>query len=582
MLEHVSRGQKLTTDLVNGIIDKANGQMIPSDGNFVNTKNGTLFQKQENLDQQVSRNLKATFLQCEIRKCAKQTARHFTFDSSETKMYYFINLGKNYESAKENIRVYGNPIDYIITYSQSNTNLNGEIVNFELDFNSTMTNSMFKTKTGWYNTGVEFAYNNASQSEVLYGNLVECKADEDDVAPKFAFVISNLKSGFDNLLNQIVQGKSEFEVVDTKTILTLTHANEENMRNAIQIMIGNQQYFNGGSSTRIPLDSEISALALSSLEFVRDEKKNVIEVNPDTGEEEVVEKTFNYYQLFNFDKAAKEYSVDDISSDGLDSFVIRRIDDDYKSVIDYMDFNSLSNFVPDYLGDTNLPALRSESVERKYDEDSKKRYFQLANWDNSYTTNTITVDIPTDGSLVDFINDQSYIVTQEATNINGRILKYNKIKIQAPYIDTDYINTNISNITSDISSIKEDIEDLSSQLSSNQSGDYWEQGGDSSTNFGSTIGNDNGDTVIELNEHTLCGWWKTENLAVGASNSVDGGNCSVAGDSVVLSYGPAAGSLILDNGEVRIDTWRYNQPTLQIGSTTITETQLQQLLALLN
>jgi hypothetical protein len=177
------------------------------------------------------------------------------------------------------------------------------------------------------------------------------------------------------------------------------------MHNAIQIMIGNQQYFNGGSSTRIPLDSEISALALSSLEFVRDEKKNVIEVNPDTGEEEVVEKTFNYYQLFNFDKPAKEYSVDDISSDGLDSFVIRRIDDDYKSVIDYMDFNSLSNFVPDYLGDTNLPALRSESVERKYDEDSKKRYFQLANWDNSYTTNTITVDIPTDGSLVDFIND---------------------------------------------------------------------------------------------------------------------------------------------------------------------------------
>lgn len=569
MLEHVSRGQKLTTDLVNGIIDKANGQMIPSDGNFVNTKNGTIFQKQENLDQQVSRNLKATFLQCEIRKCTKQTARPFTFDSSETKMYYFINIGKDYESAKENILVYGNPVDYIITYSQSNTELNGEIKDSELNFNSTMSNSMFKTKTGWYNTGVEFAYNSVSQADVLYGNLVKCKDDEEyeeDVAPKYAFVISNQKSGFNNLLNQIVQGKSKFEVVDTKPILTLTHTNEENMRNAIQIMIGNQQYFSD-SNTRIPLDSENSALALSSLEFVKNEVKDG--------------KTFNYYQLFNFDKSAKEYSVDDISSNGLDSFVIRRIEDDYKSVIDYMDFNSLSNFVPDYLGDTNLPALQSESVERKYDEDSKKRYFQLANWDNSSTTNTITVDIPTDGSLVDFINDQSYVVIQE-NNQNGRILKYNKIKIQAPYIDTDYINNNISNITSDISSIKEDIEDLSSQLSSNLSGDYWEQGGDSSTNFGSTIGNSNGDTVVDLDEHILCGWWKTENLAVGASNSVDGGNCSIAGDGINLTYGLSAGSLILANNEVRIETWRFNEPTLQIGSTTITEAQLQQLLTLLN
>jgi hypothetical protein len=113
-------------------------------------------------------------------------------------MYYFINLGKDYESAKENIRVYGNPVDYIITYSSSNTNLNGEIKDSELDFNSTMSNSMFKTKSGWYNTGVEL---DKVYSDVLYGNLVECKEDEDDVAPKYAFVISDQKSGFDNLLN---------------------------------------------------------------------------------------------------------------------------------------------------------------------------------------------------------------------------------------------------------------------------------------------------------------------------------------------------------------------------------------------
>jgi hypothetical protein len=56
----------------------------------------------------------------------------------------------------------------------------------------------------------------------------------------------------------------------------------------------------------------------------------------------------------------------------------------------------------------------------------------------------------------------------------------------------------------------------------------------------------------------LCGDWKADSFYVGANSSVDGGYCSINGEAVILGYGPAAGSLILDNGEVRIDTWRYN------------------------
>ena len=214
--------------------------------------------------------------------------------------------------------------------------------------------------------------------------------------------------------------------------------------------------------------------------------------------------------------------------------------------------------------------------------------------------------------------------------------------------DIDNIRNDISNIVDDI---RGDIEQLSNSISG-LSGNYWYQGGDSSTNYGSSIGDSNKNAAINLDGRTLVGNW-----TAAADFKVDGDiTCvndifgfSIKGNSgsfdTIRSYN--GGDITVDNnidmsnhefkniskigdinltdkqlvgnwkttGEHTVDScincdwlfkndgqhgdgvnvgglqlygkWSTNDDfsvngTLKIGNTTITETQLQQLLALLS
>ena len=214
--------------------------------------------------------------------------------------------------------------------------------------------------------------------------------------------------------------------------------------------------------------------------------------------------------------------------------------------------------------------------------------------------------------------------------------------------DIDNIRNDISNIVDDL---RGDIEQLSNSISG-LSGNYWYQGGDSSTNYGSSIGDSNKNTAINIDGRTLVGnWTAAADFKVNGDITCDNDifAFSVKGNSgsfdTIRSYN--GGDITADNnidmsnheikniskigdinltdkqlvgnwkttGEHTVDScincdwlfkndgshgdgvnvgglqlygeWSTNNNftvngTLKIGNTTITETQLQQLLALLS
>ena len=214
--------------------------------------------------------------------------------------------------------------------------------------------------------------------------------------------------------------------------------------------------------------------------------------------------------------------------------------------------------------------------------------------------------------------------------------------------DIDNIRNDISNIVDDL---RGDIEQLSNSISG-LSGNYWYQGGDSSTNYGSSIGDSNKNTVINLDGKTLVGNWTAaadfkvngditcdndifafsvkgnsgsfdtirsyNGGDITADNNIDMSNHEIkniskigdinltdkqlVGNWITTGEHTAVGCINCDwlfkndgshNDGVNVGglqlygEWSTNNNftvngTLKIGNTTITETQLQQLLALLS
>lgn len=172
------------------------------------------------------------------------------------------------------------------------------------------------------------------------------------------------------------------------------------------------------------------------------------------------------------------------------------------------------------------------------------------------------------------------------------------------------IDNDIDNIRNDISGIVDDIRGDIEQLSnsiSGLSGNYWYQGGDSSTNYGSSIGNSYRTEVIDLNNGILRGDWNVNSMTTidGYVNTGDlyVGNIHAKNEIITVTNKMEIQDTVnftnqtLDNvGAIAVNGEQVIQPTskqlvgdwsiqygsLTIGNTTITETQLQQLLALLS
>lgn len=207
MLEHVSRGQKLTTDLVNGIIDKANGQMIPSNGAFVNTQNGTLFindNKQLPSDMTFTT---TTFLNCQIQKRQMLEERPFKYENGEFKRKIFVNLGNNISTSKSLIKYNCNAIEEILLITGDDENFDYKVDNEILQPTTSQDNKLALMNTGFVDTNV--VYENAL---AIFGTIYKFVEDKEKPEnAKYYFVVTDKTNDLKDRIKTLLQDDISFD-----------------------------------------------------------------------------------------------------------------------------------------------------------------------------------------------------------------------------------------------------------------------------------------------------------------------------------------------------------------------------------
>lgn len=184
MIQKVHRGQKLTTSLVNGIIEQANGQQIPTTGQFTNTEKGTLYIEENNIVYDFQPDIKDKFLQCKIDDVPKLTARPFDYEKDENdnvilEQQILINLGSTKEDALELIKVNGKHVKDII------------LIGSEEVLDTTLTNEMLKPiditenkallfNDGYVNTTISYSPDAPEQAVEIYGEVYEVRRENND------------------------------------------------------------------------------------------------------------------------------------------------------------------------------------------------------------------------------------------------------------------------------------------------------------------------------------------------------------------------------------------------------------------
>lgn len=371
MLEHVSRGQKLTTDLVNGIIDKANGQMIPSNGAFVNTQNGTLF---INEGKSLSPNtpfITSTFLDCKIFKRAELESRPFTYkditSSSDLKRQIFINFGNSTDAAKSLIQYNGKSVDEIILAGGTNQNLDYILDDTILTPANDSNNKLTLANDGFVNTAILF-----SNSVKIYGQIYkyfkeEPEEGEEVKEPKFYFVVTDQIDVKERVLT-LTGDKESNGYVLKKTyqtqlglitqVGTNSNANKANyLINAKPItLVDDVNISSTATSADIPPDASLPDLHLSSVENYERSDGSL------------------YRRLYNFDSEVEEFTESDLSNNY--DFIIRHTNDDGEKYIVYKSLSSLSGIlsVAEISGDSQVD-INQRSVELSANDD--RAYYQL-------------------------------------------------------------------------------------------------------------------------------------------------------------------------------------------------------------
>lgn len=329
---------------------------------------------------------------------------------------------------------------------------------------------------------------------------------------------------------------------------------------------------------------------------------------------------YDVLQLYGFDAGCSYFITSaDISGVYGNSILIRKWNE-YGCCwqLDYMNFNSLDELAVKYIGDSQLSLSAhnpySKSTTVLWDEYDQKKYVELYGFKSDFEFETVTIHndgctyywpqgIRTDKQLDEF----DYTLVKHVDS-NGNIsLRYTQLQVQMP--DIESLEKDINGIYNDINQINVDIQYLSGYidiLSGELSATGWESGGDSSTCYGSNIGNNNGNIVIDLDETTLSGSWKTTqdfttggNLSVGTDLSV--GNWGYFGGYSYAGCGFCTGTAyftrvgaylegpvtIANDFAFNVGCAYLNQGTLQvgcnirIGNTTLTESQLSALLTLI-
>lgn len=336
-------------------------------------------------------------------------------------------------------------------------------------------------------------------------------------------------------------------------------------------------------------------------------------------------------ELYNFDYGCSNFVTSaDISADSGNAILIRR-NNGCSWYLDYMNFDSVDEMVKKYIGDYQLsqpphnPYNYSTNV--FWDSYDSKYAIELYNWQSGYDSQSLTIHNDgctyfwpqgdrTDSSPTDF----DYVLVKHVDSTGNQELQYKLLQVTMPDIqdygqDINDIYNYINDYGDEIVYLSGCIDDLSGHLS----GDYWESGGDSSTCYGSDIGNSSGNSVIDLDGQSFAGNWyssgtfeASELMSNNGVYSVDGyyftGGCSyildnyalfasdvevggtltvgcqiVVGCSWINSGGAYVDGTITANlgCQFQVGCSYLSDGTLRLGNTTLTENQLQRLLQLI-
>ena len=246
----------------------------------------------------------------------------------------------------------------------------------------------------------------------------------------------------------------------------------------------------------------------------------------------------------------------------------------------YMTFKSLKNYI-NYEGDSNIvddvdDEDKSESIERVYDEETHQEYFRLK--DFKYRAGDIMLNGELESnSTTEFTDDDTHILVRQFDEYGHPVLKYAKLEISLPEINGGDYSYEINELYEIVNYLSGEISAISGTCSCDLSG-AWQQGADAKINYGSSIGDSYRYEAINLDNRVLQGCWKHDGTFI-----IQGGDLLIPDGSI--NVGTVDSTYIGDGcigvANINVRDSVYTQ-ALTIGKTTISESQLQQLLALLN
>lgn len=259
------------------------------------------------------------------------------------------------------------------------------------------------------------------------------------------------------------------------------------------------------------------------------------------------------------------------------------------------------------------------SIDEK--QDSNYRYLELYNFgDNSYTQGNLNIQLDYDQTKPITASEHDLLVRNRQTGA----LEYRSLEVYLPKDEAQ--QEYIGYVYQQLTGTQADLTSLSSTVLS-ADGKYWIKGEDNTENYGSSIGDSSKQQVINLDSkqllnagtpavdwhwQTLNGTWKTTTIqgqtATGGEltanfNGTSQGLHAAQDLKLDSNYGVTIESgkngivrpvTIVATGNINIqakngyhilsncDLWIANNKVLKIGNTTINETQLQKLLALIS
>ena len=205
-------------------------------------------------------------------------------------------------------------------------------------------------------------------------------------------------------------------------------------------------------------------------------------------------------ELYQFSSGCTTSLVSaDISADPGNGVLVR-IKDGTPYNLRYMDFKSIDNFTKKYVGDSQLDQQPLTPVDRSanvYWSSSDQKYaVELYNFKNG--ADTAYLHIRTDGNTywwpqdvktTSQMNEWDYVLVKHLDSQGNQELQYKQLAVTMPDLSglgdgLSALSTIIYEHSVEITTISAEVIELSGKLSA----DYWEQGGDNTTCYGSSIG----------------------------------------------------------------------------------------------